>query len=148
MQVVLLHDVKGTGKKGEIVTVADGYGKNFLVRNGHAKVATSGAMAEAVAQKQALDFKKQTEKEAAQALAKRISDQKIKLSVKVGEGGKVFGSVTSKEIAEELEKQGIAIDRRKLVLDEHIKQSGVHKVQAKLYEGVSCYFYVEVGINE
>ena len=147
MQVVLLKDVKGTGKKGEIVNVADGYGKNFLIKNGCAKVATSIAVAEAESQKKSTEFKKQTEKNEAIALANKLKNKKVKISVKVGENGKVFGSVTSKEIAEELLKIGIEVDRRKLVLDENIKQSGIHKVVAKFYEGVVCTFFVEIGID-
>ncbi|MFA6860573.1 MAG: 50S ribosomal protein L9 [Clostridia bacterium] len=146
MQVVLLKDVKGTGKKGDICNVADGYGKNFLLKNGYAQVATSGAIANVKAQKDSINFKKQNEKKAAIEKCEQLKNKTIKLSIKCGENGKLFGSVTNKEIAEELEKIGIIIDKRKIELDEPIKQSGVHRIKAKFYEGVSCLFNVEIGL--
>lgn len=144
MKVVLLKDVKGTGKKGEIKEVADGYASNFLFKNGLAKRADNSALSENAIQKSAMAFHKQEEIKAAKELAKTLQGKTVTLKIKCGENGKVFGSVTSKEIAEELEKINIKLDKKKIDLKEPIKLIGIYKVTAKVYPEISATFNVEV----
>ena len=144
MKVVLLKDVKGTGKKGEIKEVADGYASNFLFKNGLAKRANNSALSENAIQKSAMAFHKQEEIKAAKELAKTLQGKTVTLKIKCGENGKMFGSVTSKEIAEELEKINIKLDKKKIDLKEPIKLIGIYKVTAKVYPEISATFNVEV----
>ncbi len=144
MKVVLLKDVKGTGKKGDIKNVADGYANNYLLKNGLAKIADNSALAENATQKSAMAFHKQEEIKAAKELASKIEGKTILLTIKCGENGKMFGSVTSKEIAEELAKIGITLDKKKIDLKEPIKLVGVYKVTAKVYPEISAIFNVQV----
>lgn len=141
MKVVLLSDVKGTGKKGDVVNVADGYGKNFLIKNKLAVVADSKALSENKIQKEAVSYHKEMERQAALALAKKIENKNVNLKIACGENGKIFGSVTSKEIAENLSKLiGENIDKKKIVLDSPIKMVGNYKILVKLYPEVSAKF--------
>ena len=144
MKVVLLKDVKGTGKKGDIKEVADGYASNFLFKNGLAKRADNSALSENAIQKSAMAFHKQEQIKVAKELAKKIEGISVTLKIKCGENGKMFGSVTSKEIAEELEKRGISLDKKKIDLKEPIKLIGIYKVTAKIYPEISATFNVEV----
>ena len=144
MKVVLLKDVKGTGKKGEIKEVADGYASNFLFKNGLAKRADNSALSENAIQKSAMAFHKQEEIKAGKELAKTLQGKTVTLKIKCGENGKMFGSVTSKEIAEELEKINIKLDKKKIDLKEPIKLIGIYKVTAKVYPEISATFNVEV----
>ena len=142
MKVVLLKDVKGTGKKGEIKEVADGYAKNFLLKNGCARVADNSALNENKIQKDAQAFHKQQEFLAAKALANQIEGKSVVLKIKCGENGKTFGSVTAKEIAETLEKMGIKLDKKKIELKEPIKAAGNYTVLARIYPEVTAKFVV------
>ena len=144
MKVVLLKDVKGTGKKGEIKEVSDGYAKNFLLKNGSARIADTSAVNENKFQNDAAKYHKHQEFLAAQDLAKKIEGKNVKLAIKCGANGKTFGSVTSKEISDELAKIGIVLDKKKIDLKEPIKQSGIYNVVAKVYPEVSAKFTVEV----
>ena len=144
MKVVLLKDVKGTGKKGEIKDVADGFAKNFLLKNGSAKLADTSALNENKFQQDAQKYHKNQEFLAAKELAKRIEGKKLTLKIKCGENGKTFGSITSKEIADELAKQDIILDKKKIDLKEPIKSSGVYNLVAKVYPEVSAKFVVVV----
>lgn len=144
MKVVLLKDVKGTGKKGEIKEVSDGYAKNFLLKNGSALVANNSALSENSIKKQAVDFHKEMERQEAQKLADKINGQKIVIAIKCGENGKTFGSVTAKEIADELAKKGIALDKRKIELKDALKCIGVYTITAKVYPEISAKFTVEI----
>ena len=144
MKVVLLKDVKGTGKKGEVKEVADGFAKNFLLKNNFAKVANNSALNENKIQKDAEKFHKAQEISAAKELAKKINGQTIKLSIKCGSSGKTFGSVTSKEISEELLKKNIDIDKKKIDLKEPIKAVGTYEVVARIYPEISAKFFVEI----
>lgn len=144
MKVVLLKDVKGTGKKGEIKDVADGFAKNFLLKNGSAKIADNSAISENKNMKEANAFHKAQEVAAAKELAKKIENKKVVLKIKCGENGKTFGSVTSKEIADELEKQGIKLDKKKIELKDSIKTVGTYNVVAKVFPEISAKFVVEV----
>lgn len=144
MKVVLLKDVKGTGKKGEIKEVADGFATNFLFKNNMAKRADNNAINENNMQKSAQNFHKQEEIKEAKALAKQIEGKLITLKIKCGANGKMFGSVTSKEIAEALIKENIKLDKKKIDLKEPIKSVGVYKVVAKIYPEISATFSVDV----
>lgn len=144
MKVVLLKDVKGTGKKGEIKEVADGFATNFLFKNNMAKRADNNAINENNMQKSAQNFHKQEEIKEAKELAKQIEGKLITLKIKCGANGKMFGSVTSKEIAEALIKENIKLDKKKIDLKEPIKSVGVYKVVAKIYPEISATFSVDV----
>lgn len=144
MKVVLLADVKGTGKKGEIKEVADGYAQNFLLKTGKAKRADNGAISENKMKKEANDYHKEMQKQDAQNLAKQINGTKIVVKIKCGENGKTFGSVTSKEIAEALAQRGFEIDKRKIELKEPLKTIGTYDIIAKLHPEVNAKFNIEI----
>lgn len=138
MKVVLLEDVKGQGKKGDIVDVSDGYARNFLIKKNLAKEANSSAINEAKQKREAEERRKAAEKAEAQNLAKNLFGKEISLFVKCGDNGKIFGSVTSKEISEELLKSGFDIDKKKIVLKENIKNEGLYEVEIKIYPEISA----------
>jgi len=145
MKVILLEDVKGSGKKGQIINVSDGHAKNFLIPRKLAAEATTAALNEWERQNKTAERKRQDEVSQAHALAKRIEDVIIKIPMKVGENGKMFGSVSNKEIAAALSSQtGIDVDRKKIVLDEAIKMAGLKKVQVKVYADISAQLSVEI----
>ena len=144
MKVVLLTDVKGTGKKGEIKNVADGYATNYLFKNKMAKIADSGAISENNIKKSATAFHKQEEIKEAKELAKRIEGKSVTLKIKCGSNGKMFGSITSKEIAEKLEDEGNVLDKKKIDLKEPIKATGIYHLTAKVYPDITAKFTVEI----
>ena len=144
MEVIFLADVKGSGKKGEIKNVSDGYAKNFLLKNGLAKVADAGARGELKNKNESAQFHYAQDKATMQDLAKKLENVPVILSVKVGENGKLFGSITNKEIATEYKKMGYDIDKRKIVLADAIKTVGTFPIQIKLFEGVICNTQVKV----
>lgn len=145
MEVILLKDVKGQGKKGDIIKVSDGYARNFLIPRGIAIEATEGSKKKLKEEKAARERKRQQELKEARKLSERISSLKVALRVKAGEKGKLFGSVTAKDIAEALEKQhGIKIDKKKIVLDEPIKNTGEFEVEVKVYREISAGLKVEI----
>ena len=137
MIVILNRDVKGTGKAGDIVKVSDGYARNMLIPKGYAKEATEGNVRNLEKQKAIAAEKKAEEKAAAQELAEKINNASITITTKAGEGGRIFGSITSKDIADGLaDQQKIAIDKKKIQLDNPIKQTGELTVDIKLYPEV------------
>lgn len=137
MKLILLKDVKGQGKKGEVINASDGYARNFLLPKGLAKEATDANMHVLNKQKEAERKKKLEETEAAQKLAESLRNKEVKIIGKAGENGRLFGAITSKDIAEELKKQyKIDIDKKKIVTDT-IKQLGTHEVEIKLYPEIS-----------
>ena len=144
MKVVLLKDVKGTGKKGDIKEVADGYASNYLFKNNLAKRADNTALNENQGQKIAQKFHKQEEIKTAKAFAKEIEGKVVTLKIKCGANGKMFGSVTSKEISEALSQININLDKKKIELKEPIKTLGVYKVTAKVYPEITATFSVDV----
>lgn len=145
MKVVLLQDVKGTGKRGEIVEVSDGFGRNFLIAKNLAKVATPEAIHSAQKAMDAEKHKKQVEKEEAQELAKRLDGKVIKISTKCGETGKLFGAITSQEIADTIAKQlNFDIDKRNIVLDGNIKSLGSYIIVVRVYAETTAKVIVEV----
>ena len=145
MKVVLLQDVKALGKKGELVNTSDGYARNFLFPKKLAKEANAQAMNELKNAEQSKAYKIKTETENAQAAAKALADKKVVIKAKAGSNGRLFGSVTSKEIAEELKKQfKVDVDKRKISLDSDIKAFGTYKAEIKLYTGISASISVQV----
>ena len=145
MKVILLEDVKGSGKKGQIVNVSDGHAKNFLIPRKLAAEATDAALKDWERQQKNAEQKRQSEIAQAQTLGKRIEESMVKIPMKVGESGKMFGSVSNKEIAEAMASQlGISVDRKKIVLNEPIKMVGVTKVSVKLYADISAQLPVEI----
>ena len=146
MKVVLKQDVKGTGKKGELVEVADGYARNFLLKRGLAIPADAGAMNELKNREAAKAYRLAEEPKAAEEQKAAIDGKTVKLTAKAGANGKLFGSVTAKEIAEGIEKQlGVTLEKRKVVLKDDIKAFGSYTIEVKIYNGVSANVFVVVG---
>lgn len=147
MVVILLKDVKGTGKAGEVVKVSDGYARNLLLPKGLAKEATEGNVRNLEKQKAIAAEKLEAQKEAAKKQAEEISKITVVIKSKGGENGKLFGSITSKDIAEALEKQEkIKIDKKKIELASPIKQTGDTQVTVKLFPEVSATLKVTVTV--
>ena len=145
MKVILKADIKGVGKKDEVINASDGYARNFLFPKNLAVEANAENMSKLKAKKDSNAYKKSQEKEEAKKIAEKLSKILLKIPVKAGENGKIFGGVSSKEIAENLEKQyNIKVDKKKIDLKETIKTLGVHNVDVKLYEGVSGVIKVDV----
>ena len=145
MKVVLLQDVKSLGKKGELVNAATGYARNFLLAKGLAVEADAKAMNELKNKKAAEDFHKAEELKAAEELAAELSDETIKIKAKAGSAGRLFGSVTTKEIAAAINDEfGCDIDKKKVSIDADIKTFGTYNVLVKLPQGVSAKLYVAV----
>lgn len=145
MKVILKADIKGVGKKNEIINASDGYARNFLFPKNLAVEANAENMSKLQAQKDANQYRKDTEKEDAKKIAEKMNKIMVKVEVKSGENGKIFGGVSAKDIAENLEKQhNIKIDKKKIDLKETIKTLGIHIVEIKLYEGVIGKIKVDV----
>lgn len=144
MKIILTKDVKALGKSGEIKEVSDGYAKNYLLKNGLAKLATNANVAENKAQKNAADFHYAEQKKEAQNLAEKLKGKVVRLAIKCGENGKIFGSITAQNISEALEKIGFVIEKKKIDLSYPIKTIGIHEVEIKLFQGVSTKIKVDV----
>jgi large subunit ribosomal protein L9 len=137
MKVILKADIKGVGKKDQIINASDGYARNFLFPKNLAVEANAENMAKLKSKNESIAYKKNQEKEEAKKIADKMGKILLKIKVKSGENGKIFGGVSSKEIAENLEKQySIKIDKKKIELKETIKTLGSTTVNVKLYEGV------------
>jgi large subunit ribosomal protein L9 len=138
MKVLLLQDVKAQGKKGEIINVSDGYAKNFLFPRNLAKEATAQVISEVKAKNDSAAYKKETERKAALELADKIKDAVIMFKTTGGEDGRLYGAVTTKDVAEKINSQlGLAIDKKKIVLSDNIKRTGEYSVKIKLYPEIS-----------
>lgn len=145
MKVILLDNIKGVGKKDEIINASDGYARNFLFPKKLAVEANNENMSKLKAKKQSEQYKKDVNKENAEKMAKKLDDITLTIKVKAGENGKIFGGVTSKEISEELKKQyKIDIDKKKIILNENIKNLGSFDISMKLFEGVTGKLKVKV----
>lgn len=145
MIVILKKDVKGTGKAGEIVKVSDGYARNMLLPRGYATEATEGNVRNLEKQKAIAAEKKAEEKAAAQAIASKLNEAAVTIKTKAGEGGRIFGSITSKDIADAIKNQhGLTVDKKKIQLDNPIKNTGEMSVKIKLYSEVSAELRVTV----
>ncbi len=137
MQVILLQDIKGVGKKDEIINANDGYARNYLLPKKLGVEANKENLSKLKAKNESKAYKKSVEKEEAQKIAERLKGILLKIPVKSGENGKIFGSITSKEIADNLKEQyGIDVDKKKIDLKEPIKSLGSFNVNIKLFEGV------------
>ena len=137
MKVILKDNIKGVGKKNEVINASDGYARNFLFPKNLAVEATPENMQKLNSQNQAKQYRKDQEKEQAQEIAKKLEKITVEIKVQAGENGKIFGSVSSKEVAESLEKQyKIAIDKKKIEIIEPIKVLGTRTIEARLFEGV------------
>lgn len=144
MKVILLKSVKSLGKEGQIIEVADGYGRNYLIPRGLAKEATQGSLADLQHKKEIESRKKDKELKQAQDLKAKMEKEPLEVKVKAGDGGRLFGSVTSGDIADALKKKGYKVDKRKIELKENIKEIGVHLVTIKLYRDVIATLKVKV----
>lgn len=147
MRVVLRDDLEKVGKRGDIVEVADGYARNYLLPKGHAIVATKGVTAQASAMRRSRDLKDAKNREAAEVVARRLVPMIIRIPARAGPGdqGRLFGSVTSQDVADAVAQQtGVTLDRRRLHLDEPIKSLGTFSVPVKLHPEVQFTVSVDV----
>ncbi|MBP0970003.1 MAG: 50S ribosomal protein L9 [Oscillospiraceae bacterium] len=149
MKVVLKQDIKGTGKKDELVNVSDGYARNYLIPRGLAIVADSAAMSNIKSKNDAIEHHKAVELEKAQQIAAVINGNTVKIEAKAGSSGKLFGSITAKEIAAALKEQfDVDLDKRKIELDSDIKTFGTYGARVKIYTGVNADIKVMVTENK
>ncbi|MGN0108054.1 MAG: 50S ribosomal protein L9 [Hominilimicola sp.] len=138
MQVILTKDVKGQGKKGQMVNVSDGYARNYLLPRGLAEVASKSNINVMKGKQESLEYKKKKELEEANAIAEKMKEIKVVLKAKAGDNGKLFGSVTSKDVSEALISQHhIKLDKKKFVMPDGIKSLGTTVVDVKIYTGVT-----------
>jgi large subunit ribosomal protein L9 len=145
MRVVLRSDVDHVGKRGDIVDVADGFARNYLLPKGHAIVATNGVTAQANAMRRARDLRDAKDREAAELVARTLVPIVIRIPARVGSGGRLFGSVTAADVVDAVATQAkVNLDRRKIHLDEPIKSAGTHEVPVKLHSDVEFRVTVEV----
>lgn len=144
MKVILKENVKSIGKKDEIVNVSDGYARNYLLARNLAVEVNNSSLSQLKSKKESEQYKKDVEKEEARKIADKLTKIKLTFKVKTGTNGKIFGGVSTKEIAEKLEEKGIKVDKKKIELKESIKTLGITNVQVKLYEGVIGKVKVEV----
>ncbi|MGN0490901.1 50S ribosomal protein L9 [Ruminococcus sp.] len=145
MKVILLQDVKSLGKKGELVEASDGYARNYLLPRKIAREANAQAMNEYKNAENSKNFKIATQKAQAEQQKKMLEGKKFVMTAKAGQGGRLFGSITAKQVAEEIKKQyNIVVDKRKVVLECDIKEFGTYKAEVKLYSGISANIDVQV----
>ena len=144
MKVILLQDVKGQGKKGEVVEVNEGYARNFLVKKGLAEIATATKLNDIAQKKSSADFHKAEEIKATKALAAELKGKSFTVKIKAGQNGKVFGSVTGANISDAMQAQGYTVDKKKIVLAQPIKTLGTYDVDLKLMEGIASKIIVIV----
>ena len=145
MEVILKQDVKGTGKAGDVVKVSDGYARNKLIPGGLAVEATPANKKAIEREKAKAKEKYEADKAAALDLAHQLADKIIVVKTKVGESGRLFGAITSKEIASAITEQtGVEVDKRKIVLDKPIKETGVETIEIKLFQDVKAKVVVKI----
>ncbi len=145
MKVVLKTDLKNIGKKDELVNVSDGYARNYLIPRGLAVVADASAMSAIKSKNEAIEHRKQVELENARQIASIINGNSVKIESKAGSSGKLFGSITSKEIAAALKEQyDVDLDKRKIELESDIKSFGTYSATVKIISGVSADIYIIV----
>ncbi|MDQ1436411.1 MAG: large subunit ribosomal protein [Acidimicrobiaceae bacterium] len=145
MRVVLRTDVDGVGKKGDILDVADGFARNYLIPKGRAIKATDGVVAQAAAMRRSRDLKDAKDREGAETVARTLVPLVIKITARAGTEGRLFGSITAQDVVDAVQAQsGVALDRRKLHLEEPIKSVGTHSVPVRLHPEVQFPVTVEV----
>lgn len=143
MKVILKADVKGSGKKGDIIEVSDGFAQNFLLKKGLAEIATASGINEITQRKAADQFHKAEELKAMKELAAALNGKTVEVGIKTGENGKVFGSITSASVAAALEKEGFQIDKKKIQMAA-VKTTGIFDAEIRLMESVSAKIKVRV----
>ncbi|HHX03369.1 MAG TPA: 50S ribosomal protein L9 [Tissierellia bacterium] len=146
MKIILLENVQGLGSKGEVVEAKDGYARNFLVPRGLAVIATDSSLREAKHRQKSQAIRDEKELEDAKALKEKMEKETFVLSVKAGEEGRIFGSVTNMDIAEAVEAAGYKVDRKDILLDNPIKDVGSHSIEIRLHPEV--HVWVKVEVNE
>lgn len=145
MKVLLLQDVKGQGKKGEIINVSDGYANNFLLKKGLGRLATADTINSVAIHDKAVEKQKAAEKAAAEQAAKQLKGQVVRIVADKGaQGGKLYGAITSKEIAEQLSAMGYNVDKKQIVLKEPIRVTGTYPVSVKMYAEIATQITVIV----
>lgn len=145
MKVILLQDIKGVGKKDEVINASDGYARNFLFPKKMAIPADEGNMARLQSKKDSQEYKKELERKDAKQVKSKIENLVLEIKVKAGENGKIFGGVTSKEISEELKnKYDIKVDKKKVMLKETIKTLGRFNIEIKLYEDIIANLVLQI----
>ena len=145
MEVIIKQDVKGTGKAGQVVKVSDGYARNKLIPGGLAVEATPANKKAIEREKAKAKEKYEADKAAALDLANQLADKIVVVKTKVGENGRLFGAITSKEIASAITEQtGIEVDKRKIVLDKPIKETGVETLEIKLFQDIKAKVVVKI----
>ena len=145
MKVILKQDIKGVGRKDEIINASDGYARNFLLPKGLAVEANNENMSKLKAKEDSKAYKKEIEKEEAKKVAEKLAGIQLKVEVKSGENGKIFGGVSAKEIADLLKSNyNIEVDKKKIDLKETIKQTGMFNIDLKLYEGVNAKLKIHI----
>ena len=145
LKVILRSDVSGLGKRGDIVEVSKGYVRNFLEPRGLAFLATDGAVEQAGAMRRSRDVKDAQDRESAEEIAKKLVSKKIEVVAKAGDTGRLFGSVTEAELVVAiLDQTGISLDRKDIVIEEHIKEVGSHQATARLHADVQFPIMIEV----
>ena len=144
MKVILTEEIRGLGTRGDVVTVKDGYARNYLIPKNLAQEASASNLKAIEHQRRKWSLLAQEEKNAAQKQADRVKGVKIRIEKRVGEHGQLFGSVTANEIADALMEKGIEVDKRRIELDSPIKNIGVHDVEVRLHRDVTASIQVEV----
>lgn len=144
MKVIFLQDVQGSGKAGEIKEIKDGYARNMLFPKGLAIEATKANLNLIQKKKQLMEKQRADERSAAEKIAESVSGKTFKVAARAGEGGKLFGSVTAKDVSALLKKENIDIDKKKLTIKDDIRAFGTYNVEAKLYPGVIATFFINV----
>ncbi len=145
MKVILLEDIKGVGKKDQVINASDGYARNFLLPKKKAVEANAENMSKLNAKNNSIAYKKELDLKEAKVIAEKMKNIELVIKVKAGENGKIFGGVTSKEIAEELKKaHNIEVDKKKILLNENIKNLGRFSVDIKLNEGVMAKLTISI----
>ena len=144
MKIILLQDVKGQGKKGEVIDVNEGYARNFLIKKGLAEAATASKLNDINMKKSASEFHRAEEIKVTQAMAKEINGKTFTVNIKAGQNGKVFGSVTGADVSDALKAAGYEVDKRKVVLTSPIKTLGQYDIELKLMEGISAKIKIDV----
>ena len=144
MKVILKADVKGSGKKGDIIEVSDGYAKNFLLKKGLAEIATASGVNEVQQKRTADAFHKAENIKVLNAMAAELNEKEVTVSIRAGENGRVFGSVTTAQIAASLLELGYDVDKKKITLKDAIKNIGVFEAEVRFMEGASAKIKVNV----
>ena len=144
MKVILTEEIRGLGTRGDVVTVKDGYARNFLLPKNLAREASAGNLKQIEHERRKWALLAQQEKDAAQKAADKVKGVKIRIEKRVGENGHLFGSVTANEIADALAAKGIEVDKRRIELEQPIKNIGLHDVEVRLHKDVTASIQVEV----